>query len=276
MTMTYCLFNGIKLPVLPTEDTAYSHRIIQKYGYQYRLYLFTSNSVYYENGNAFFGNDGDYKIYTCGSFTTEVALTAWKYSESGSGFSLIANSPITVWTNTDILNSDGTLYLSASSPIPVGTPITDLLSFLIGYLFGCRLRAQRVARKPIGYSYNGVVLPKVQSADGYQYQTIINLDGEYVLVLTEDRFLTYTPGNVAEYRHQWTVIWENGESGIQITTDCLIGRVNGSEWDVSEGSMLGPNCQSVVWTNYDIYERVNNAITDTVHMATSDPVPVYE
>lgn len=35
------------------------------------------------------------------------------------------------------------VYLAASDPIPVGAPITDPVSFTMGYQIGCRLRAQR-------------------------------------------------------------------------------------------------------------------------------------
>ena len=51
-----------------------------------------------------------------------------------------------VWANYDILLNDGTIYLAASEPVPVGNNITipDKASFMLGYLTGQRLRKMRV------------------------------------------------------------------------------------------------------------------------------------
>ena len=54
------------------------------------------------------------------------------------------------WSNHDILNTDGTTYLAASDPIPVGgepeKPTTftpDPISMTLGWLVGRRIAAQR-------------------------------------------------------------------------------------------------------------------------------------
>jgi hypothetical protein len=52
------------------------------------------------------------------------------------------------WTNTDILNEDGSLYLAASDPIPVGGEPIDPTSFMQGWLVGRRLAGMR-KRPPI-------------------------------------------------------------------------------------------------------------------------------
>lgn len=46
-----------------------------------------------------------------------------------------------IWSNHDILNSDGTLYLAASEPVPiVPTPPSAQTAFCIGEAFGRLIR----------------------------------------------------------------------------------------------------------------------------------------
>lgn len=48
-----------------------------------------------------------------------------------------------IWTSHDILNEDGSVYLAASDPIPVGGEPIDPTSFMQGWLVGRRLAGMR-------------------------------------------------------------------------------------------------------------------------------------
>lgn len=131
--MPRCLYNGIELPQLPEWDKtlypyAFVYKIISsKYG------LVVCNSQPYYNGdNVCIDGAG----LMCGVSVDSdkwVAPHTASYKSYGSVF----------WTNTDILNSDGTIYLAASDPIPVSTFIPDPSSLTMGWLVGRRIAGQR-------------------------------------------------------------------------------------------------------------------------------------
>lgn len=114
------LYNGVRLPELPEWDkTAYPYAIIAQlsndtYGTYYALVVTKMNPYHLENGVHFDTSDGkggDPKksyCYTPYSEWGEFAETyTWQMTKT------------VVWTNADILNEDGTVYLAASDPVPV-------------------------------------------------------------------------------------------------------------------------------------------------------------
>lgn len=119
------LYNGVQLPKLPEWDKSkYPYAVIRSYrslvstnpityADKYALYIM-SVRPYKKSGyeNLGISADGYLRSVTCangawGEFGAEVSInTAW------GGY-------IPFWTNTDILNEDETVYISASEPIPV-------------------------------------------------------------------------------------------------------------------------------------------------------------
>ena len=108
------LYNGVRLPKLPESEYKYvliqqlNSRWFQAFATKEKPYVsdkylyFPSESMLWDNYYAF-----DY------TYTDD-----WGAIEGASaGLNQVASSFI--WSNTDILNTDGTVYLSASDPIPV-------------------------------------------------------------------------------------------------------------------------------------------------------------
>lgn len=110
--MTKYLYNGIELPALPEYDkTAYPYAVIEKSQYGENLYYFHAfteaptmdgNNVWL-NGNRIYCSSNNGKDW--GTFYNGVANYYGKV--------------FIKWTNTDILNTDGTIYLAATDPVPV-------------------------------------------------------------------------------------------------------------------------------------------------------------
>ena len=120
------LFNGVELPALPERDEK-TYCCAFMLDYTDAIYLFFASynlwaeSVY--NGTKVSlaaNNSGTMMKY---QYMTE--SDKWEYVTSGDS---VANAAFTVeseprekciWNSADILNSDGSVYLSASDPIPV-------------------------------------------------------------------------------------------------------------------------------------------------------------
>lgn len=117
------LYNGIELPPLPEHDnTEYLFAFIGKgvSSDYYSLYLSTEpfthtgtkatgTGISFESALLYHSTDGgwEYVTETQNDFPLTALLTGNKLGEA-------------VWTNTDILNADGSVYLPASEPVPVG------------------------------------------------------------------------------------------------------------------------------------------------------------
>lgn len=161
-----------------------------------------------------------------------------------------------IWSNYDIYNEDGTLYLSASEPVPVVTyDGVDLnrTSYLLGRLFGRRIKAQRKPMKPIAYLYNGVRLPKLPEWDReiYPYAAIaVKSNGDYLFF----------------YKDTAITVDANGAPSITSTARSYATRTQWTDFVKDYSSAV-----RIVWANSDIYT------TDgTLFLASSDPVPTYE
>jgi hypothetical protein len=133
--MSNCLYNGVELPSLPEWDKeTYPYAVIQQLNSRW-FKLWVMKEKPYVSGN--------YLHITSDSLTWDnyyafdnTYTDAWGSLGAVSTASQTASSFI--WSNADILNEDGTLYLAASDPIPVttATPIDPTsLYFLSGLLF---------------------------------------------------------------------------------------------------------------------------------------------
>jgi hypothetical protein len=99
-------YNGIELPALPDRD-------VTTYPYAF---------IYNRNG-------GDYYVAfeseipnptTNGTFVVFNSKTVYKAVDGTWEKSSLGNTGFTMWwANTDIFNSDGSLFLQASDPVPV-------------------------------------------------------------------------------------------------------------------------------------------------------------
>lgn len=162
--MSNYLYNGIELPPLPEWDReTYPYAFILRYheSGNYRLFIASAEVRYYTSSST-----TQFIEYT-GGYYHRYSDTKWGDAENQSlGFSPTTNyQGVPIWSNYDLYTTDGTLYLAATDPIPVGTPITDPVSFTMGYNWMMAMLAKRAGRKPIGYSYNGTVLPELPKTD---------------------------------------------------------------------------------------------------------------
>jgi hypothetical protein len=112
------LYNGVRLPDINTvwtDKEKYPYAVIYRDNYGDHLVLAGSCSAWGSNGFRFFppkgGQNADGPVY---EYNVNVQGDAW---ELFSTFYWITFYP--VWTGTDIFNEDGSVYLSASEPIPV-------------------------------------------------------------------------------------------------------------------------------------------------------------
>lgn len=114
------LYNGVRLPKLPEWDR-------EKYPYAYiwfgstlkRLYILQEAShmtMTDSGGNACIGVEAG---TTYMAANTHVGNATWGPFTSYTAEEPKALSSSVGWANYDIRNADGTLYLSASEPIPV-------------------------------------------------------------------------------------------------------------------------------------------------------------
>lgn len=256
------LYNGIVLPTLPERDLT-KHKyalIIHVMLGGYRLF-FCENlpkaisstefkidapaiAYYYASGSAQWERNESQDI-TSGSYTGFI-------ENSGNSIGLLA------WSNVDISDENGSVQFEASDPLPVGT-ITDPVSFMMGYQIGCRLRAQRGAKKPIGYSYNGVVLPELPEWDRetYPYVFIVkNTTNYYVQVRKLEPVVVTNTG-------YWPLAIGTGSALYELAED-------GTTWNLL--TEIKSSVAKPIWGNADVYYPDGT----TLFLAASEPVPVYE
>lgn len=180
-----------------------------------------------------------------------------------------------VWASHDMYylggDLDGTLYLAASTPVPVVTNTLDPTALLMGWLVGKRVAGLRktqtdvpvVPDEPIAYLYNGVRLPDINAVwtdkTAYPYAVIAQFD-VIAMYLSTKPFYVDASGELC--------IAEVGPMSIY---------VNDSGWQLAETIIDCPanepifGADAVFWASADILN------TDgTTYLASSEPVPVYE
>lgn len=145
--MSKCSYNGTILYALPewNKKTHPYALIRKKLGGDYVLILSTTLPLY---GDTIESNSFGAVSYSSPHLESVSEFTLNTYApwgelteEDDTGIS----GSLVIWTNTDILNeSDGTLYLAASDPIPVVTAHQlDPLSLWLGYQAGQWVARQR-------------------------------------------------------------------------------------------------------------------------------------
>lgn len=132
------LYNGVELPALPEWDkTQYPCAVIiysPLFGVpQWKLYA-CPEFIYRKTDSSYQFGCSRHKIWTSGGagWTAQSDVAEERYITS-------VGSSSVKWTNQDIFNEDGTVWLAASEPVPV----TDHNARIMGWIVGKRLAAQR-------------------------------------------------------------------------------------------------------------------------------------
>ena len=144
----------------------------------------------------------------------------------------------------------------------------DLKSWLVGLILGlCGKPLPFIANKTeetektiIGYSYNGVVLPKLPERDKEKYPRLYitgNASLAYLYALPDGEYLF--DGS------RWVI--PSGVYGLFVQWYPS----KGNEWGALSESHLGGRYAAPIWCNTDILNE-----DGTVYLAASEPVPVYE
>ena len=185
------------------------------------------------------------------------------------------------WTNTDIYNTDGTLYLAASAPIPILAPALDPLSLFLGWKAGNWVARQRGKRQepqtpvPVAYLYNDVRLPDINAV-----WTDMNLashcakpvfDGEFYYSLYFSDAAPIWNGSETVWNGPvklHTFILTNSDK-IATAVGMPIGQWFGGEKN-SAGVKFTVSLPAT-WASVDILN-----VDGTLYLAASEPVPVYE
>lgn len=144
--MANYLYNGVAVPTLPEYDNErYPYAVLRKNtGATKFAFFVSSHAPTIKNGKLQVlqlgaGASGRCEAYTYTDADGWIGPTTYTFVQ---GFTTDAEGVF--WTNTDILNEDGTIYLAASEPVPIGggEPI-DPTSFMQGYIVGRRLAGMR-------------------------------------------------------------------------------------------------------------------------------------
>lgn len=254
---------------MPEWDTeAYPYAFIAHFDTKIRLYAFEQcgyieeigDTVIYTLGGSYLNPDESLLLrYISYSYANK----KWEQEESASDWSIAINEML--WANTDVLYSDDTVYYPKSGDMEIIT-VSDGVNrdkFLTGFALGLcgKPLPLSTGKKLVGYSYNGTVLPKLPEWDRgrYPYAFITkNAFGaiELFVLPSVDYFV---PDGL-----DWAIA----------TTDNLQAAHNsGSGWTElsAYSTAVSRPVKNTVWANFDVLNE-----DDTVYLAASEPVPVYE
>lgn len=178
-----------------------------------------------------------------------VRLGEWTFTDASNDVDFIDSVYGVAWTNYDILNADGSVYLAASEPVHSGN---------IGLRSG----------ESVTY-YKGHVAPELPMYDNAKYNKAM---------MTVHRGSQYTSG-VVWAMNGVTFGLGGGVNGSEWRVRCnsyvmfTQGRTGGTEWleggakdEYSEVSDI----ESVEWANFDIINQ-----DGTVYLPATEPIPVY-
>ena len=282
--MANCLYNGAILPALPKNAYPYSAihiNILSATEYMAELVCSTCALTFSDgfiSSSLIASEDGTLTVYTANQAATE-----WKQGTDGEKNFTAGESVYSFalgdlkWSNYDILNTDGTLYLAASDPIPIPAPVIDPLSMWLGYQAGQWVVRQRGKKKtPVAYLYNGVRLPTLPEWDKAKYP--------YAFILKDNdsqtEFELYCLAAEATYGR--ASLYMGGEGADFGSPKLRFGYTDDGVWsglhDATPNAILGGLYRTIVWSNYDVYYgdmSSNGSLTGSLYCAASDPIPVY-
>lgn len=258
------LYNGVELPALPNGLNTFNYLLLNDNLYELVSATAEEKTISSNGAMRITSSEGIAYIVSDGEW---VEFTADNYIG------------IVVWADTDVYNSDGTLYLAASEPVPiVPTPPSAQTAFFIGKAFG---RLIRNAMKPVAIPqtasyclYNGVKLPNIDTVWTEElkqtYPCAAIITGDFGVTYAVCILMSSTPVYESDDNR---IYW--GDSGTVHTFDPtgLSGTVF-EEWtQIGTGNSIILEVPSyVLWSNTDILNSTDN----TIYLAASDPIPVYE
>lgn len=136
------LYNGVEYPALPDWDKkTYPYACMHFQGAQCFLYIFSEPKHLIKEITTGYMTTA---VRAGESYMTAYAVRNGEFPEpkvntaEAEGVYLRPD-----WANYDVQNSDGTIYLAASEPIPVGGEPIDPTSFMQGYIVWRRLAGMR-------------------------------------------------------------------------------------------------------------------------------------
>lgn len=132
------LYNGMRLPGLPDTDLPFKYIFVLESTSSYTARLVLMNEIRVSNNSTAIIVPANSQYYRITWGKEETAPASWGDVSNYSGVSDTLFKYI-LWTNFDLYNADGTVYLAASEPVPV----TDHNARIMGWIVGKRLAAQR-------------------------------------------------------------------------------------------------------------------------------------
>lgn len=143
--MANYLYNGVDVPALPERDAETFPYIVLWQGtaeHPFNVYYCQSPPIIDSDGKIVYASSALGKCQAYSYWTTDDM--GWVGPTNYTAFAGLTTDPTGVfWTNADILNPDGSVFLAASDPIPVGGEPIDPTSFMQGYIVGRRLAGMR-------------------------------------------------------------------------------------------------------------------------------------
>lgn len=261
-------YENVTPPELPSYDTAAYPKYVLVFDYGakesdwYQVHLYYSATAFTYDGSVVTNTGTVFKqVY-------DDSIGAWTdYGELSEAVNLSPGLKDGVYqriyTNHDILDGEGTVWLAADSVTPVEeTGVTEewLFSFKTGLALGLCGNALPWKAEPVAWLYNGVRLPKLPEWDKtvYPYAVIAFIDAGpiYRVYFCADK-CTVTGVN-ASYKAPY--VWYQGAGDVW--------EYKGETADTSNVilSMVTP-----IWANHDVYRE-----DGSLYLAASEPVPVYE
>ena len=157
--------------------------------------------------------------------------------------------------------------------------MSDLRSRVLGTIFGTLSRGTFPQRNPVAWLYNGVRLPGLPVVEGFDKAKFThkmiyfsNGSGDDVASYAFIAFSEPLYLNLDDNTLRWSATGEY----IYFANFALADGSPGEMWSFTDGpynkdDWWGNFGEHVIWTNYDICDT-----TGAVHLAGSEPVPVYE
>lgn len=282
-------YSNVTPPTLPEYDSVAYPYYVLVYNYEngsedwYEAHLYYSGTAFTYDGTQVTNAEGVTRtqVYADGSWTGEV--TTEEAPELSPG--LTGSVYQRIYTNHDILDGEGNVWLAADSVTAVETAWAGLKSWLLGYALGLAGKPLPInAREITGYSYNGTVLPKLPEWDreSYPYAVISRIglnssSDEYALRLFRSAYTT--SGNSVLYS-RFNMTADIGKIYLRCScpyTDLGDGTFVWGEF--FENQIKDGNADGIadvvlvgkpVWCNYDL--ETNDG---TVWLAASEPTPIY-
>ena len=292
-------YSNITPPTLPSYDsTLYTHYVLE-FEYDNGAENWAAVSMRYSatpftyNGAAV-TNAGEHHLQTYGSGTGE-----WTYWGTLTELSIAPGVTATggyrrIWTNHNILDGSGNVWLAANTATPAEAN-QDRLSIMKSKLAGlimawCAPVRQFPQREPVAFLYGhvakegetpthtingvryvGVVAPKLPAVDGYDFAYMQKYNeylGGYhlrfssVVGVEKDGYLSFPAGGLYQLYSfridEGATQWDGGSTGT---------------WGEPSDNIPGNGGLSsiVAWTNFDILNEAGN-----VFFAKSKPIPIYD